>query len=706
MAYGALAFAPLGPEFIPLGVASGLLALGISNIVSGLVRGAIPILHTGNYSLSALICASAITYTAAHIGATVPITPRLAPVLLAAMFLTVLLAGVFQVIFGMLRFGVLTKYIPHPVLSGLMNGTAVLMLIAQAGPVLGLTKFGKFTDIATRAQPMMALVGLATCVGIYFGGRLLKAVPVPFKGMALGTAVYYGLVALGFGGRLGSVIGNVPGGVPIPKAGLDIVHLVANSEISPSVLFGLVPYAFGLAVIVSLRTLLACLAADEVLGARSNSSRELLAQGIGNMACAVFGAAASTGSLSRTAANYQYGGRTVLSRVASGVAALLILVLLHGVVAGLPNVVLSGMLVMLALACFDPWSFKLARDTIRSWRRPRSQDLLDLAVVLLVTGTMVFVGVFESIGVGIFLAVIFFAISMGRNIIRREYDGSFIRANVVRPRAEIKILSAEGGRIRAYELEGALFFGTADRVAEVVESIPPHEVSYAILECKRISFIDSTALRVIGRLAKSCQDRGVTLALSHLPANVVPPVGILTFGSTFDALRAAEDRLLDDHLPADRYHTEWPLGRDIGVFSFFESREIEILRPYLHKQIFAAGELVFREGDQGDSLFVIVKGRVRLMLRDGVKGEIVEQHLSTLCPGTTLGEMALLDRNPRSADAFAESELVCFELDRSALERLQNDYPAVAFKLLTGVSAEISARLRLANAQYRFFAGS
>ena len=704
MAYGALAFAPLGSAYIPLGVASGILALGIANISSGLVRGANPVLHTGNYSLSALMCAAAITYALGRLGGAVPVNARLAAVLLAALFAMILMAGVCQLTFGLLRFGVLTKYIPYPVLSGLMNGTAILMLIAQAGPILGLTRISHLTDVAHRAQPLTALVGLATCAGMYFGGRFLKVVPTPLKGIAVGAAVYYGLVAIGFGHHLGSVIGNVPGAVPMPTEGLNIIRLVASAEISPSLLLGLIPYAFGLAVIISLRTLLACLAADEVLGTRSNSSRELVAQGIGNIACAAFGAAASTGSLSRSVANYQYGGRTWFSRVISGVAAVVILVLLHRLVSALPNVVLSGMLIMLALACFDPWSVKLAADTVRSMRRPRGQDLLDLAVVLLVTGTMVFVGVFEAIGLGILLAVVFFVISMGRNIIRREYDGSVVRANVVRPQAEIAILNGEGHRIRAYELEGALFFGTADRVAEAVESIPTQDVSYAILECKRISFIDSTGLKVIGRLARNCQDRGVTLAVSHLPGNVSAPAGVVTFPSTFDALRVAEDRLLDQFLPVDRYQSEWALSRAIGVFSLFEPRDIEILRPYLQRHTFAAGELIFREGDEGDSLFVLVKGRVRLTLTGGVNGEEVEQHLSTLCPGTTMGEMALLDRNPRSADAFAETDLVCFELDRAALARLQNEHPAVALKLLTGVSAEISARLRLANAQYRFFA--
>jgi sulfate permease, SulP family len=141
MAYGALAFAPLGSAYIPVGVASGILALGISNIASGFVRGANPILHTGNYSLSALMCASALTYVLAHLNT--PLDTRLAPVLITALFLMILIAGMFQAIFGLLRFGVLTKYIPYPVLSGLMNGTAILMLIAQAGPMLGLTKLAK-----------------------------------------------------------------------------------------------------------------------------------------------------------------------------------------------------------------------------------------------------------------------------------------------------------------------------------------------------------------------------------------------------------------------------------------------------------------------------------------------------------------------------------------------------------------------------------
>jgi SulP family sulfate permease len=136
IAFGALTFGVLGPAMVPAGIAACLLTLVICNLAAGPIGG-VRIMHLGNYSLAAVMMASTLTFIATGMGLEGELTPEEAAPVLTVLFLTVLLAGAFQVVFGLLRLGVLTKYIPHPVLAGLFNGTAILMLVSQLAPMLG-----------------------------------------------------------------------------------------------------------------------------------------------------------------------------------------------------------------------------------------------------------------------------------------------------------------------------------------------------------------------------------------------------------------------------------------------------------------------------------------------------------------------------------------------------------------------------------------
>ena len=146
------------------------------------------------------------------------------------------------------------------------------------------------------------------------------------------------------------------------------------------------------------------------------------------------------------------------------------LVFISPLIAKLPNVVLAGILVSLAFRAFDSWSFSLIS---RLFSKVGTVRLLlsDLSIVALVTAIMVVFGVFEAVGAGIFISVAFFVFRMGKDVIRRKYNGQRIRSNVQRSVEEINYLEKHGNRIMVFELEGPLFFGTSDSVAKVIDEI-------------------------------------------------------------------------------------------------------------------------------------------------------------------------------------------------------------------------------------------
>ena len=134
--------------------------------------------------------------------------------------------------------------------------------------------------------------------------------------------------------------------------------------------------------------------------------------------------------------------------------------------------------------------------------------------------------------------------------------------------------------------------------------------------------------------------------------------------------------------------------------SRFTAKEREQFRALLQRREYAAGEILFREGAAGDELYIVVSGSASAKLTVAAGGQekrVREQRLVSFASGTPFGEMALLDREARSATVQADEPLICYVLDRPAYERIERDMPAIAIKLLTNLGAELSARLRQSN---------
>ena len=179
---------------------------------------------------------------------------------------------------------------------------------------------------------------------------------------------------------------------------------------------------------------------------------------------------------------------------------------------------------------------------------------------------------------------------------------------------------------------------------------------------------------------------------------VVAAVGA-EFADADHALEWAENHLVGRLRPAEAAGGEYPFEQ-LGLLARFTAKEREQFRALLQRREYAAGEILFREGAAGDELYIIVSGSASAKLTVAGSGQekgAREQRLVSFAAGTPFGEMALLDREARSATVQADERLVCYVLDRPAYERIERDMPGIAIKLLTNLGAELSARLRQSN---------
>ncbi|HSE04106.1 MAG TPA: SulP family inorganic anion transporter, partial [Methylomirabilota bacterium] len=674
MGYGVLALLPLGDQYISVGVLAGL----YSAIFLPLT-----ILLLGDRNALMYAPRSVVTFLLASVvaGQLVGTSGQWTLVLT---FLVILLAGLFQALFGLLRLGNLIRYIPSPVMAGFQNAVAVLMFVSQLAPMLGVPRHVTALELIEHpslAQPLTFLVGLVTCLAVWLGPRVAPKIPPIVLGLVVGTGAHYGLTALGQREGLGPIIGTIPVALPEPTYVLGFASALAAGDLHP--LWPSVTLAAAtLAIIASLDALLCAKTVESVTGARVPGNRILARLGVGNMVTACFGGIAGGINLGSTFANHRAGGRTRVS-VAITVALLMMTALFLGPVIGLvPRVVIAATLVVVAVQLLDRWSLQairrlLSRDFVY-WKTMA----LDLLVVVLVATVTIVYNLVAGVAVGVTVAVLFFLLRMSKSVVRRTYRADVVRSRRTRDPRLMELLSREGRKIVAFELEGPIFFGTAEYLAGQVEASLRDETSYVVLDLKRVNELDSTGARVILQLRAKLARDGKRLLLSHAQDssqlwNVLRDMGVATalardalFADTDAALEWAEDQLILSSRSGVGLNDEVPLDR-LTVLAGLTSAEREVVGRMLGRRVYQRGDVVIKEGDTDRSLFMISKGTASVKVK--LAGQDREKRLASFSPGAVFGEVALLDEEPRSATVTADEELVCYVLDDARFRALTDE---------------------------------
>jgi len=311
-------------------------------------------------------------------------------------------------------------------------------------------------------------------------------------------------------------------------------------------------------------------------------------------------------------------------------------------------------------------------------------------------------GLGPAVFIGACFAVLLFVRANMREVVRHEATAATRRSLKMRSTSSVDTLRVEGGRIVVLELEGSLFFGTADVLRERLQAMPP-QVGTVILDLHQVSEVDVTAARILIEAAEDWQQLGRRLVFAEWLAGdarrtlleaVAGPSqrGLLKLADTTDtidaALEHAEDLLLAELRVEQRdgpalslEHTL--LGRGL------EPEELAWLAAQLQTVRFACGERLFRVGDPGDALYVSISGDIGLRISG------TERRLASFAPGVTIGEMAVLPHGTRSVEAVAETDVVALRLSAAAFDQLMLERPALAAKLLRNLTLHLSDRVRV-----------
>lgn len=456
-------------------------------------------------------------------GPTGPMTVLMATIVIefahnpALVFTVVMLAGVIQMIFGAMRLGRYVTYIPFPVVSGFMTGIGCIIILLELAPLLGHPGSTKGVIHAAMMLPRQILhpdVGAVTVAAVAFGVPFLmpafvrRWLPAPLLALAAGT-----FTAMTFFPQVPS-IGAIPHGLPT-------LHL-------PTFEFGQTPAvlraAFALALLGAIDSLLTSLIADSITRHRHDSDRELIGQGIGNLAAGFLGAIAGSGATMRTVVNVRAGGRTPVSGAFHALVLLALVLGLSPLVEHIPLAALAAILLRVGWEIID-WPFL---------RLMRKADRAEVAVMLSVTALTIFVDLITAVGVGIIAASLASARRLSVHQIEQLRFVSSESEGAPFSEEERALLKGTGKLVLILHLSGPFSFCSAkDMVLRLADIGTPYRA--VVLDLSDVSMIDTSvamairemldilasrkaAVFVAGRHGKAAQELDRLEVLAHLPA--------------------------------------------------------------------------------------------------------------------------------------------------------------------------------------------
>lgn len=369
------------------------------------------------------------------------------------------LAGVIQVLLGVLGIGRFITFIPKPVMTGFVNALAIIIFTAQLPQFVG-------------AGPAMYAIIAGTLAIIYILPRFTKAVPAPLVAIVVMSLVAVWLhLDIKTVGEMGE-LGNTPPMFHIPQI-----------DPSWSMLMTILPVSVSLALVGLLESLLTATIVDDMTESKSSKNAEARGQGIANIVNGFFGGMAGCAMIGQSVINIKSGGRGRLSTFTAGAFLLVILLLLGDIVSGIPLAALVGVMIMVSIGTFD-WG---------SLTRIHKIPLADTVVMLVVVGIVV---VTDNLSIGVGVGVVLCSLHFGWKI------------------ARLKVTAGTVGEMKTYEVSGQMFFGTASHFIDHFS--PANDPDRVVIDFSHSHVWDHSAASAVARvkseyhkLGKQAEIRGL-----------------------------------------------------------------------------------------------------------------------------------------------------------------------------------------------------
>ncbi len=413
---------------------------------------------------------------------------------LAMAFTVVMLAGVFQIVFGMLKLGRYVTQMPYTVISGFMSGIGIILMVLQFGPFLGQAipkggVLGTLTDVPSllaNARPAEVTLAVVTLAILWFTpGKVKKVAPPQLIALVLGTVLSLTLLT-GGGGEDIRRIGEIASGFP---------RLVVPHFALPQLQLMLVDAAV-LGMLGCIDALLTAVIADSITRTEHDPNKELIGQGLGNLASGLFGGIAGAGATMGTVVNIQAGGRSALSGISR--ALILMLVILAGtrLAAQIPQAVLAGIALKVGFDIVD-WGFL---------KRAHRISITGAAIMYLVIALTVLVDLIAAVGIGVFIANILTIDKMSALQSKSVKSISTGDGDLLLNPEEKTLLDQGKGEVLLFQLTGAMIFGVAKAIGREHNAIGVCKA--VVFDLTEVSHLGVTAALAVELAVEEAIEKG------------------------------------------------------------------------------------------------------------------------------------------------------------------------------------------------------
>lgn len=422
-----------------------------------------------------------------------------------------LMAGVFLILFGLLRLGTIIKYIPYPIIVGFTSGIAVTIFTTQIKDLFGLQlsnvpsdfveKWIVYAQNASTADLWSAIVGIVSVIIIAITPRFSKKIPGSLIAIIIMTVAalllksYCGVTTIETIGDRFTINAQLPQ-AQLPGLNWDTI----KSLVSP---------ALTIAILGAIESLLSATVADGVIGDHHDSNTELIGQGLANLATPLFGGIPATGAIARTMTNINNGGKTPIAGIIHAVVLVLIFLFLMPLAKYIPMACLAGVLVVVSYGMCG-W-----RSFLALMKNPKS----DVTVLLITFFLTIIFDLTIAIEVGLIIACLLFMKRMSETtdvkVIMDEIDPN--------DESDIKLENNEHliipNGVEVYEINGPYFFGAGNRFEEIMASFGDRP-KVRIIRMRKVPFVDSTGIHNLTNLCIMSQKEGIQIVLSGVNPKV------------------------------------------------------------------------------------------------------------------------------------------------------------------------------------------
>lgn len=705
IAFGVTIFSPLAGSQAAAGALAGILGATVLGLVAPASGGSTRLITAPCAPAAAVLSALAVTFTQQGVA------PGAVLILLGMIGL---LAGLLQVGLGIAGIGRLIKYIPYPVVSGYLSGVGLIIIGSQIPKFVGAPAGASLLDtlktpIAWAWQSIV--VGTVVVLTMLLIPRLVRAVPAAILALLAGIGAYL-LLGLADPALLQTHANPLlVGALGTSDASLqDSIrqHWLALRSLGLAEVAQILAPALTLAVLLSIDTLKTCLVIDAMTNSHHDSNRELIGQGLGNVASALVGGIPGSGTMGASLINVSSGGTTKLSGLMAGIFSLAAFLLLAPLIAWVPVAALAAILIVIGFRMID-------RHSLAFFFTPSTR--VDFFVILAVILVALFGNLIAASAVGVALAILLFIREQSRSsVVHNRIEGNeLLSKRVLSSEERARLAQASDGMV-VFELQGSLFFGTANQLQAALEP-ETDQRKYVILSMRRVQSLDVTATHVLEQIKDRLEEHNAYLVFCDIPkglpsglkmkrflkeTGVVRPTNkAFAFRQLDEALEWVEAQALAETHDDTRAAQCLDLGA-MPVFAACPAEALAALAAATSLRTVRADKRVFKAGTPGDELFIVRRGLVKLLLPIRKKESY---HVATAGPGDLIGGMGFLEDSGHAMDALAVTEAEVYVLPRASFAALEASHPGLAVAILASLGRTLSARLRVTTAELQALRG-